>query len=94
MPFLDWVNKTQATSVAGEVPYHLLEFRSAHGDGNGENLLIQGDNLLALKAIYRDLLDDYTQQEASEYLASLGIVGNRYLDGQSRKNGEGSYNRC
>ena len=31
-------------------------------------------------------------KSASEYLASLGIVGNRYLDGQSRNKGEGSYN--
>jgi len=51
MPFLDWVNKAQATQVVAAVPYHLLEFQSAHGDGNAENLLIQGDNLLALKAL-------------------------------------------
>jgi adenine-specific DNA-methyltransferase len=51
MPFLDWVNKAQATQVAAAVPYHLLEFQSAHGDGNAENLLIRGDNLLALKAL-------------------------------------------
>lgn len=51
MPFLDWVNKAQATQIAAAVPYHLLEFQSAHGDGNAENLLIQGDNLLALKAL-------------------------------------------
>ena len=51
MPFLDWVNKAQATQVAAAVPYHLLEFQSAHGNGNAENLLIQGDNLLALKAL-------------------------------------------
>jgi adenine-specific DNA-methyltransferase len=51
MPFLDWVNKAQATQVAAAVPYHLLEFQSAHGDGNAESLLIQGDNLLALKAL-------------------------------------------
>jgi adenine-specific DNA-methyltransferase len=51
LPFLDWVNKSQATSVAGEVPYHLLRFESAHGDAGAENLLIQGDNLLALKAL-------------------------------------------
>jgi hypothetical protein len=24
MPFLDWVNKTQAVTVAGSVPSHLL----------------------------------------------------------------------
>lgn len=51
MPFLDWVNKAQAVSVAGNVPYHLLNFESAHGDLSADNMLIQGDNLLALKAL-------------------------------------------
>jgi len=51
MPFLDWVNKAQAVSVAGAVPYHLLNFVSAHGDAGADNLLIQGDNLLALKEL-------------------------------------------
>ncbi len=51
MPFLDWVNKTQAVNIAADVPYHLLQFQSAHGDASAENLLIQGDNLLALKAL-------------------------------------------
>lgn len=51
MPFLDWVNKAQAVSAAVNVPYHLLQFESAHGDARAENLLIQGDNLRALKAL-------------------------------------------
>ena len=51
MPFLDWVNKAQAQRATADVPYHLLEFQSAHGDGDARNLLIQGDNLLALKAL-------------------------------------------
>jgi DNA modification methylase len=51
MPFLDWVNKTQAVNSAADVPYHLLQFQSAHGDVATDNLLIQGDNLLALKAL-------------------------------------------
>ncbi|MBU0750852.1 MAG: site-specific DNA-methyltransferase [Gammaproteobacteria bacterium] len=51
MPFLDWVNKAQAQRATADVPYHLLEFQSAHGDADAENLLIQGDNLLALKAL-------------------------------------------
>ena len=46
MPFLDWVNKTQAVNAAADVPYHLLQFQSAHGDASAANLLIQGDNLL------------------------------------------------
>lgn len=54
MPFLDWVNKIQAVEVTDEVPYHLLKQTSIHGDLTGahaDNMLIQGDNLLALKAL-------------------------------------------
>jgi hypothetical protein len=51
MPFLDLVNKAQAVSVAGSVPYHLLNFESAYGDPSADNMLIQGDDLLALKAL-------------------------------------------
>ncbi len=51
MPFLDWVNKAQAQRITADVPYHLLQFQSAHGDAAADNLLIQGDNLLALKAL-------------------------------------------
>ncbi len=54
MPFLDWVNKNQAKEVTREVPYHLLKHKSSYGDVSGpnaDNLLIQGDNLLALKAL-------------------------------------------
>lgn len=53
MPFLDWVNKNQAKETTREVPYHLLKLESVHGDlsGANENLLIQGDNLQALKAL-------------------------------------------
>ena len=50
MPFLDWVNKNQAKDISREVPYHLLKQEGIYGDGS-ENLLIQGDNLLALKAL-------------------------------------------
>lgn len=50
MPFLDWVNKNQAKETTRDVPYHLLKQESVYGAG-GENMLIQGDNLLALKAL-------------------------------------------
>lgn len=50
MPFLDWVNKNQAKETAREVPYRLLKQAATFGDGS-ENLLIQGDNLQALKSL-------------------------------------------
>lgn len=49
MPFLDWVNKAQAVQVAADVPYHLLQFQSAHGAAENDNLLIQGAGLLTQK---------------------------------------------
>ena len=53
MPFLDWVNKNQAVTSASQVPYHLLHLEQTHGDANAaqKNLIIQGDNLQALKAL-------------------------------------------
>lgn len=50
MPFLDWINKNQAIDVARDVPYHLLKQEKSYGE-ESENLIIQGDNLLALKAL-------------------------------------------
>ncbi len=54
MPFVDWVNKNQAKEATRAVPVHLLKQEAVYGgseDSPPENLLIQGDNLLALKAL-------------------------------------------
>ena len=50
MPTLDWLNRAHAFTTAARVPYRLLEAVSSHGTG-ADNLLIQGDNLEALKAL-------------------------------------------
>ena len=51
MPTLDWLNRAEALTVADKIPYRVLEPVSEYGDGNADNLLIQGDNLDALKAL-------------------------------------------
>ncbi|MEG0344077.1 MAG: site-specific DNA-methyltransferase [Acinetobacter sp.] len=53
MPLLHWVNRNQAEETATQVPYHLLKFEKSYGDAEKakENLIIQGDNLQALKAL-------------------------------------------
>ena len=51
MPTLDWLNRDAAFRLADQVPYRLLQPVSSHGDGNAHNLLVQGDNLQALKAL-------------------------------------------
>ncbi len=51
MPTLDWLNRPTAFTLAAKVPYRLLETVSSHGSGESNNLLIQGDNLEALKAL-------------------------------------------
>ncbi len=56
MPILDWLGKDEALKAAQKVPFRLLEpvpelsIEGAGGVGNS-NLLIQGDNLEALKAL-------------------------------------------
>ena len=53
MPTLDWLNRAHAFTTAAQVPFRLLENVSTHGDAASahHNLLIQGDNLEALKAL-------------------------------------------
>ena len=53
MPTLDWLNRQSAFTTSARVPYRLLDQVSIHGDAalQNDNLLIQGDNLEALKAL-------------------------------------------
>jgi len=53
MPLLDWLNKPDAVRTVQKVPYRLLEAvpELSAGDPDTENMLIQGDNLQALKAL-------------------------------------------
>lgn len=52
MPILDWIGKDAVINHHKEVPYRLLncDDKLSAGEANG-NLLIQGDNLEALKAL-------------------------------------------
>jgi len=53
MPLLNWLNKDDAVKAGDKVPYRLLEAvpELSYGDVDAENILIQGDNLEALKAL-------------------------------------------
>ena len=53
MPKLDWLTRPEDEKTAANVPYRLLEVAPelSYGDEQTENMLIQGDNLEALKAL-------------------------------------------
>jgi adenine-specific DNA-methyltransferase len=51
VPELHWLGDTDAKREARRVPYRLLEPVEQVGDTSAQNLLIQGDNLEALKAL-------------------------------------------
>lgn len=53
MPILNWLNKEEAVTTSKKCTYRLLEEvpELSYGDADNENLLIQGDNLEALKAL-------------------------------------------
>jgi len=53
MPTLDWIGKKAVVNHHRQVPYHLLrcDRKLSCGDPDSGNLLVEGDNLLALKAL-------------------------------------------
>ena len=53
MPILNWLNKDDAITTSKKCTYRLLEEvpELSYADADNENLLIQGDNLEALKAL-------------------------------------------
>lgn len=53
MPTLNWLNKEKSLKITDKIPFKLLEEQDkySYGDENTENMLIQGDNLDALKAL-------------------------------------------
>jgi site-specific DNA-methyltransferase (adenine-specific)/adenine-specific DNA-methyltransferase len=74
MPTLDWIGKQAVLNHHNEVPFHLLRCNpelSVGADGGG-NLLVQGDNLLALKA----LLPYYAGQVKCIYIDPPYNTGN------------------
>jgi adenine-specific DNA-methyltransferase len=74
MPSLDWIGRKAVENHHNEVPFHLLRYESrlSAGDAESGNLLIQGDNLLALKA----LLPYYAGQVKCIYIDPPYNTGN------------------
>src|SRR6266545_6530409 len=74
MPILHWLNDEEARKQSGQLPYRLLEADPtlSYGDEATENMLIQGDNLEALKA----LLPYYAGQVKCIYIDPPYNTGN------------------
>jgi len=74
MPTLDWIGKKAVVNHHRHVPFHLLKNREdlSCGDSNSGNLLVQADNLLALKA----LLPYYAGQVKCIYIDPPYNTGN------------------
>ena len=50
---LDWEGKDEAKKKSSEIPLRLLDFDSSlsYGDRDSKNIIVQGDNLEALKSL-------------------------------------------
>ncbi len=74
MPVLDWIGKQAVVKHHRDVPYRLLEPvpELSCGDADSGNLIVQGDNLLALKA----LLPRYAGQVKCIYIDPPYNTGN------------------
>lgn len=74
MPTLDWIGKSAVVNHHREVPFHLLKDvpELSVGDPGSGNLIVEGDNLLALKA----LLPYYAGQVKCIYIDPPYNTGN------------------
>src|SRR3989338_9130623 len=51
MPLLNWIGKEKIVNHDKDVPFRLLRKNKKYSLGNSENLILEGDNLEALKAL-------------------------------------------
>jgi len=51
MPSLKWIGKKAIKNHHNEVKYHVVECKETIGDPDSGNMVVKGDNLLALKAL-------------------------------------------
>ena len=80
MPTLNWIGKEAVVDHHRRVPTRLLECDRALsvGDPEAENLLVEGDNLEALKA----LLPRYRGQVKCIYIDPPDLPGQRLSPGR------------
>lgn len=81
MPILNWLGRDEALKTAAKTPYRLLEEvpELGYGDKNTDNMIVQGDNLEALKA----LLPFYAGQVKCIYIDPPYNTGSRFtFDGK------------
>ena len=76
MPILNWLGRDEALKTANKTPYRLLEEvpELGYGDKTKENMIVQGDNLEALKA----LLPFYAGQVKCIYIDPPYNTGNAF----------------
>lgn len=76
MPILNWLGRDEALKTAAKTPYRLLEEvpELGYGDKSTDNMIVQGDNLEALKA----LLPFYAGQVKCIYIDPPYNTGSRF----------------
>ena len=51
MPYIDWLGKDDVINHHKNIPYKTISCKEEIGDKDSENMIIKGDNLLALKSL-------------------------------------------
>ncbi len=85
MPTLNWIGKEAVVNHHQQVPFHLLKDvpELACGEPGDDNLIVQGDNLVALKA----LLPNYAGQVKCIYIDPPYNTGQDERDEQGKRTG-------
>jgi 16S rRNA G966 N2-methylase RsmD len=89
MPTLNWIGKEAVVNHHHKVPFHLLKDVPdlSVGDSGSGNLIVQGDNLVALKA----LLPYYAGQVKCIYIDPPYNTGNFVFRNTASANSSGNY---
>ena len=79
MPILNWIGKEAVVNHDKDVPFRLLKKNKSKSVGDSENLIIEGDNLEALKALL-----PYYQNKIKYVDLSITIIVSRTWVDRSR----------
>jgi adenine-specific DNA-methyltransferase len=82
MPILNWIGKDAVVNHDKDVPFRLLKNIKSKSVGDSENLIIEGDNLEALKA----LLPRFTNKIKCIYIDPPYNTGKAFTYGDNRGN--------
>lgn len=72
MAYIDWLGKKDVVHHHKKIPYKTIECHEEIGEKNTQNIIIKGDNLLALKSL--QLIQSFLIQMLRSFFLSCFLL--------------------